>query len=484
MLPISGMNNKYTRMIATFKKEIERTLQTFKKQTSNPPLVWNYPTASGKIFWVRSLVNHLKSVIDKFEKVENLKRLKEYRKLIRQYNESGIYLMQYELKVQEGWTFRNPKIKKIEEKMALPILKETKDGDILVNFDESFLALLQESEKLMKLDIPLPSINQALITKRIWFYDYKSVVEMMLANYHHALRSVVPELKRLFSPFLNQIKQTLEPGFSLINWYCLDWKDFTNKCIDEIAVFQNLIDRANDIYNNRIITILDSMDHVELYKLPKKEAWTFDFFLNSVRDKCKLGTDELDKKSTMVEEAVEDIIQLVLETLFSSKELPSSEDKDNPRALKKEGSRNSDLLSVSDKDQQAVMEKVSNDIRKNYSKKILEKLEIITRNALKHLTKFFSSSVVESLKKTKFDFEEDESLDYSFILTTFLAIPEIEVMPNIEQIQAILVKAGNFIISVSKGVGQWSKLVVKKRDTKHGMVTINRLEIIDSFHVS
>ena len=69
MLPISGMNNKYTRMIATFKKEIERTLQTFKKQTSNPPLVWNYPTASGKIFWVRSLVNHLKSVIDKFEKV-------------------------------------------------------------------------------------------------------------------------------------------------------------------------------------------------------------------------------------------------------------------------------------------------------------------------------------------------------------------------------------------------------------------------------
>ena len=130
------------------------------------------------------------------------------------------------------------------------------------------------------------------------------------------------------------------------------------------------------------------------------------------------------------------------------KELSSSEDKDNPRALKKEGSRNSDLLSVSDKDQQAVMEKVSNDIRKNYSKKILEKLEIITRNALKHLTKFFSSSVVESLKKTKFDFEEDESLDYSFILTTFLAIPEIEVMPNIEQIQAILVKAGNFAVTV------------------------------------
>ena len=217
-----------------------------------------------------------------------------------------------------------------------------------------------------------------------------------------------------------------------------------------------------------------------------------------MRDRCKLGTDELDKKSTMVEEAVEDIIELVLETLFSAKDLPSSEDKDNPRR----GSRSSDLLSVSDKEQHTVMEKISNDIRKNYSKKILEKLEVITRNALKHLTKYFSSSVVESLKKTQFDFEEDDGLDYSFVLTTFLAIPEIEVLtnqrpalivltnqrqvlivltnqvlPNIEQIQAILVKAGNFIISVSKGVGQWEKLVVKKRDSKHGVVTASSEEV-------
>ena len=106
VLPISGMNNKYIRMIATFKKEMERTISTFKKQTGNPPIVWNYPNASGRIYWVRSLVNHMKSVIDKFDNVENLKRLREYRKLVKQYNEAGVFLMQYELKVQEGWTFR------------------------------------------------------------------------------------------------------------------------------------------------------------------------------------------------------------------------------------------------------------------------------------------------------------------------------------------------------------------------------------------
>ena len=460
VLPISGMNNKYMRMIATFKKEMERTLVTFKKQTGNPPIVWNYPTASGKIYWVRSLVNHMKSVIDKFDNVENLKRLKEYRKLVKQYNEAGIFLMQYELKVQEGWTFRNPKIRKIEEKIAYPILKEAKNGEIHINFDESFFALLQESEKLMKLDIPLPSVNQALLTKKKWFYDYKSMVEMMLANYNTAVKSVVPEWKRLFSPFLNKIRQSLDPGFSIVNWYNHEWKEFTEKCINEIALFQNLIDRANDIYSNRINTILESMDYVELYNLPKKEAWTFEKFLSIVKEKCKLGTDSLEQKSKMIEEAVEDIIQLALDTLFEKKEAGSS------KALEKQNSRSSDLLTVNDREQQSVMEKISNDIRKNYSKKILEKLEVITRNALKHLTKYFSNSVVETCSKPQFDFEEQEGVDYSFVLTTFLAIPEIEVLPNIEQIQASLVQAGNLIMSVSKGVGQWLKLLPKKKTTK------------------
>ena len=52
------------------------------------------------------MVNTVDKYYPLIGQVENLKRLKEYRKLIKQYNESGVFLMQYELKVQEGWTFR------------------------------------------------------------------------------------------------------------------------------------------------------------------------------------------------------------------------------------------------------------------------------------------------------------------------------------------------------------------------------------------
>ena len=37
--------------------------------------------------------------------------------------------------------------------------------------------------------------------------------------------------------------------------------------------------RANDIYHNRIEKVLDDMDYVKLYSLPKAEPWTLDRFL-------------------------------------------------------------------------------------------------------------------------------------------------------------------------------------------------------------
>jgi dynein heavy chain len=73
------------------------------------------------------------------------------------------------------------------------------------------------------------------------------------------------------------------------------------------------VDRANDIYENRVEKLLESMSYVELYELPTAEPWTLDIFLDKVKQKCKLGSKELQKKSTMVEDAIEDLIALALE---------------------------------------------------------------------------------------------------------------------------------------------------------------------------
>ena len=106
VLPIGGMVDKYTRMIATFRSEMDRVTRFFKKQQNNAPVPRNFPETSGRIYWVRSLLYHLKHFIDHFEEEENLKKMPEYRKLVKQYNDTGVFLMKFEL--QEQVFFVNP----------------------------------------------------------------------------------------------------------------------------------------------------------------------------------------------------------------------------------------------------------------------------------------------------------------------------------------------------------------------------------------
>jgi hypothetical protein len=47
----------------------------------------------------------------------------EYRRLVKQYNEAGVILMKHEVRVQMAWLNRNPSIREMEKKMAMPILR-------------------------------------------------------------------------------------------------------------------------------------------------------------------------------------------------------------------------------------------------------------------------------------------------------------------------------------------------------------------------
>ena len=79
--------------------------------------------------------------LDHFEAEENLKKMPEYRKLVRQYNDTGVLLMKFELSVQEK--YRNPRIRHIESMIAKTVLKSDNSGDLTVNFDPFFQNFLK-----------------------------------------------------------------------------------------------------------------------------------------------------------------------------------------------------------------------------------------------------------------------------------------------------------------------------------------------------
>merc|ERR1712029_945874 len=126
---------------------------------------------------------------------------------------------------------------------------------------------------------------------------------------------ITPDLKRLFTPHVNKMRTSLEPGLSEITWTNFDWLDFTDKCLEDIDNFKYLMSRANDIYENRIEKVLSAMDSIKLYALPRTEPWTLEKFLEEIKDACKDSAADLNRKSVMIEDAVEDLISLTLQAL-------------------------------------------------------------------------------------------------------------------------------------------------------------------------
>ena len=137
--------------------------------------------------------------------------------------------------------------------------------EVVCNFDQVFYTFLKENERLAKMDIKIPSVNQFLIRKKEYFMEYYDTVKMILERYRSALEIVTPELRRLFAPHVSKIKASLEPGLKEITWTNFDWHDFTDKCLEDIDNFKDLMSRANDIFQNRIENVLSSLDSVKLY---------------------------------------------------------------------------------------------------------------------------------------------------------------------------------------------------------------------------
>ena len=203
-LPIGGMDSKYKRMIVTFKNEMDRIMKFFKKKSNRPPIARNYPTTAGKIQWVRSLLNQLQKLIEHFENTESLNRRREYRKLVKQFNDTGVMLMKYEIACESNK--KNATIRQVEAMLAKSVMAEqSTTGTIIINFDQMLYNILRESERLCKMDVEIPQVNQFLIRKKTWYLEYKDMVAMLIDKHKACVDSLALDLLRLYSPHLNKV---------------------------------------------------------------------------------------------------------------------------------------------------------------------------------------------------------------------------------------------------------------------------------------
>ena len=57
--------------------------------------------------------------------------------------------------------------------------------------------------------------------------------------------------------------------------------------------------------------MLESMQKITLHVLPEDEPWSMEHFIEKTEETCRAAAVDLNRKSMMVEEAVEEVLELV-----------------------------------------------------------------------------------------------------------------------------------------------------------------------------
>lgn len=113
------------------------------------------------------------------------------------------------------------------------------------------------------------------------------------------------------------------------------------------------------------------------------------------------------------------------------------------------------------------------EMRRFYSRKVIDVLVKVTRQSLDAIRKRFTPSECE---------EEGFPV---FIINASLLLPKVAIKPTLEDVQDVLVITGKNITAVAKGVGQWTcgkpPVIFCKQVVLFGLDLRCRLVIIEEF---
>lgn len=182
-----------------------------------------------------------------------------------------------------------------------------------VNLHHTIPLLIREADLMAKMDLPIPTIALTLYSKQSHFNLVKDSLQFFINDFLKIVKSVKLELRPLFLPHLVKLINIIAPGMKKLNWVSPDWKEYADNANGAVNNFKILTERVHDIYTNRVLEVLHSMQNVDLYALPEPEEdpWTIEYFSNKIDTMCRSAAEELQRKSLMIEEAVEEILMLV-----------------------------------------------------------------------------------------------------------------------------------------------------------------------------
>uniref|UniRef100_A0A8C2LD25 Dynein, axonemal, heavy chain 5 n=1 Tax=Cricetulus griseus TaxID=10029 RepID=A0A8C2LD25_CRIGR len=495
-IPNLGIEEKYQVIFQNFGADIDMISKLYTKQKYDPPLARNQPPIAGKILWARQLFHRLEQPMQLFQQHPFVLRTAEAKPVIRSYNRMGKVLLEFEVLYHRAW------LQQIEEihvgLEASLLVKAAGTGELFVNFDPQILILFRETECMYQMGLPVSPFAAALFQKRDMYKKNFNDMKMVLSEYQRVKSKMPPTIEQLMVPHLARVDEALQPGMAALTWTSLNIGTYLENASAKIKDLELLLDRVNDLIEFRINAILEEMSSMSLCQLPQEDPLTCEEFLQMTKDLCVNGAQILHFKSSLVEEAVNELINMLLDVdvppeeeseIVSHKNISSNSDTSGRREGHSEALASSfnsgasplPLTAVTRKKKESEILEEARELLSHFNHQNIDALLKVTRNTLEAIRRRIHFSHMVNFRDSNNASKTRQNHLPIFRASITLAIPNIAMTPALEDIQQTLNKAVECIINVPKGVRQWSiELLSTRKMHERKMASLKNNEDSDS----
>uniref|UniRef100_A0A4X1TPH2 AAA+ ATPase domain-containing protein n=1 Tax=Sus scrofa TaxID=9823 RepID=A0A4X1TPH2_PIG len=478
-IPNLGIDDKYQRILENYGADIDMISKLYTKQRSDPPLARDQPPIAGKILWARQLFHRIQQPMQLFQQHPTVLQTAEAKPVIRSYNRVAKVLLEFEVLYHRAWFQQTEEIHIGLE--ASLLVKAPGTGELFVNFDPQILTLFRETECMSQMGLEVSPLAAALFQKRDVYKKNFSDMKMMLAEYQRVKSKMPPIIEQLMVPHLSKVEEALQPGLAALTWASLNIDIYLKNAFAKIKDLELLLDRVNDLIEFRIDAVLEEMSSTLLCQLPQEEPLSCEDFLQMTKDLCVNAAQVLHFKSSLVEEAVNELINMLLDVEVPSKEEREKVSNINSADSKNETKREEGTLDTSTsslnarpgllplttfarkKKETEVLEEGARELLSHFNHQNTEALLKVTRNTLEAMRRrIHSSNLIHFWDSNSASKMKQNSLPI-FRASITLAIPNITMAPVLEDIQQTLNKVVECVVTITKGVRQWSSELLSKR---------------------
>ncbi|KAI2655575.1 Dynein axonemal heavy chain 5 [Labeo rohita] len=444
-------------VLKKFERDIEMISRIYTKQKTDPPIAPDLPPIAGKILWARQLYSCIQEPMDLFQQMPGLLSTPDAKPIIRNYNRVAKVLLEFEVLYHQSWMSQTEAVK--VGLQASLLIKSPETGELYVNFDPQILTQIRETDCILGMGLEIPPFAAILQQKKDVLKKNYNKLQLMVRENSRVRSKIQPAFDQLLMPHVAKVDEAILPGLTSLSWTSLNIEKYLNRITTELEDLELLLQRVNDLVEFRIDAEL-----------------------------CIKGAQMLHTKSSLVEEAANELINMLLDFEQKEEEERNQDesrteskveqmDSDGEEECKSEGrllSRSTMAPSVGPssplirkkkkKDLMKVMEEEAKELLSHFNHRNVDALLRLTRNTLETLRKrIHASSLMHFLEADSSSRQKGSGQQPIFRVGVCLAIPNIIMVPGLDEVQQALNRAVDCVVSVSKGVGQWSKERISKR---------------------